>query len=258
MFEQLAPRLWRFHDDTASTSSLVVGDDRAAMIDCGSGHAPVMPMIREITPLPVDLLLTHAHPDHYGAAAEFERVYLHERDAKALGDMEPVFTIMGVPPLPRDTLHTFTNGHVFDLGGRSIRAIDLPGHTPGSVVFADDTGRALFSGDAVGSGDIVLMSVPKAYTLSRYRDSLRAFLPRIAPYKGYAWYAGHCHQSVRADGTENPVCPELIADMAALCDALLAGEVRGAEVQELFAPGQRSFRAYLGRAGVVFAESQLA
>ena len=51
---------------------------------------------------------------------------------------------------------------------------------------------------------------------------------------------------------------ELIADMAALCDALLAGEVRGAEVQELFAPGQRSFRAYQGRAGVVFAESQLA
>lgn len=258
MFEQIAPRLWRFHDDTNSTSYLVLGDTRAAMIDCGSGHVPVMPMIREITSLPVDLLLTHAHPDHYGAAAEFERVYLHERDAQALEEMEPVFTIMGVPPLPRDTLRTFKDGHIFDLGGRRVTAIDLPGHTPGSVVFADDTGRALFSGDAVGSGDIVLMSVPKAYRLSDYRDSLRAFLTRIAPYEGYAWHAGHYHQAIREDGTENPVCPELIGDMAALCDALLAGEVTGFEVQELFAPNERSYRAYQGRAGIVLSESQLA
>lgn len=258
MFEQLAPCLWRYHDDTNSTSYLVVGKSRAAMIDCGSGRRPVMPMIRAITPLPVDLLLTHAHPDHYGAAAEFERVWLHEDDAKALDAMEPVFTVMGVPPLPRDTLHTFTEGHVFDLGGRSITAIDLPGHTPGSVVFADDVGCALFSGDAVGSGDIVLMSVPKAYSLSRYRDSLQAFLERIVPYEGYTWYAGHHHQAVREDGSLNPVCPELIRDMAALCDALLAGQVQGCEVQELFAPDERSFRAYLGRAGIVYTESQLA
>ena len=258
MFESIAPSVWRYHDETGSTSYLVVGESRAAMIDCGAVARPLMAHIRAITPLPVDLLLTHAHPDHYGAAAEFDAVYLHEADAKALPVFEEAFKRMGVAPLRRDTLHTFSDGHVFDLGGRTLTAIGLPGHTPGSVVFADETGRALFSGDAVGSGDIVLMSVPKAYSLSRYRDSLQAFLERIAPCKGYTWYAGHHHQAVREDGSLNPVCPELIRDMAALCDALLTGQVQGCEVQELFAPDERSFRAYLGRAGIVYTESQLA
>ena len=213
MFEQLAPRLWRYHDDTNSTSYLVVGESRAAMIDCGSGHVPVMPMIREITPLPVDLLLTHAHPDHYGAAAEFERVWLHEDDAKALDAMESVFTVMGVPPLPRDTLHTFSDGHVFDLGSVSLTACALPGHTPGSTVFICKALACMFSGDAVGSGDIVLMSVPKAYSLVDYRVSLLAFLEKTAACRDYAWYAGHYHQAQREDGSANPPCYALCEDM---------------------------------------------
>ena len=126
------------------------------------------------------------------------------------------------------------------------------------MVFADETGRALFSGDAVGSGDIVLMSVPLAYSLADYRISLLAFLEKTAACRDYTWYAGHYHQAQRADGTLNPPCRALCEDMAQLCAALISGSHKGFAVNEIFAPGGKAFRAYMGRAGIVYTAEQLA
>lgn len=256
MFEKLTDNIWRYHDQTGSTSYLVVGETRAAMIDCGAIACPLMDEIRAITPLPVDLLLTHAHPDHYGAAAEFDAVYLHEGDIAALPVFEEAFALMGVAPLSRGTLHPLADGQVFDLGGLRLIACELIGHTPGSTVFICEALRCIFSGDAVGSGDIVLMSVPLAYTLSAYRDSLRAYLDKSAPWSAYTYLPGHWHQQKRADGTENPPCRALIEDMESLCCRALSGEIQGEETEEIFAPDRRALRAYAGRAGIVFAAGQ--
>lgn len=257
MITKLTDSIWRYHDETGATSYLVVGKTRAAMIDCGGSGKPVMPWIREITALPVMLLLTHAHPDHYGSAAEFDEVWLHEDDISALPVFEEAFSVMGVRPLDRRTLHAFSGGHVFDLGGESIIACELRGHTPGSVVFVDEAQHCIFSGDAVGSGDIVLMSVPLAYDLSDYRRSLEDFLEKRASWADYTWHSGHYHQADRGEGEPpNTPCRALIADMIRLCDALLAGEAQGERVQELFAPGGRARRAYFGRAGIVFSDKQ--
>ena len=40
-------------------------------------------------------------------------------------------------------------GHVFDLGDRSLRVLHFPGHTPGSIGLIDERARILFSGDTV-------------------------------------------------------------------------------------------------------------
>ena len=257
--KQIAKYVWRYHDLCGCTSYLVVGEKRAVMIDCGMTPGPIMPLIRTVTQLPVDLLLTHAHPDHYGAAADFESIWMHENDIAALDEMEPVFAGVGVKPLPREKLHAFCDGHVFDLGGRQLLAAELTGHTPGSTVFVDETEKMIFSGDAVGSGDIVLMAVPKADCLSAYRRSLAAFLDRSAPWADYSWHAGHWHQAERGEGKErNDPCCALIEDMISLCDAILAGEIVGEAVQESFAPDGVAYRAYLGRAGIVYCGHQLA
>ena len=256
--KQISDTIWRYHDVCGCTSYLVVGERRAAMIDCGMLPGPIMPMIREITQLPVDLLLTHAHPDHYGAAAEFEHIWMHEKDIAALDEMEPVFAGMGVAPLPRERLHAFADGQLFDLGGADLQAVELTGHTPGSTVFVYEAEKAIFSGDAVGSGDIVLMAVPKAFSISAYRQSLRAFLERSRPWADYAWLAGHWHQADRGEGRErNDPCRALIEDMVSLCDAILAGEIAGGNVTEAFAPDGCAHRAYLGRAGMVYCDHQL-
>lgn len=256
MFEQIGKRVWRRHDLAGSTSYLVVGEKRAAMVDCGAIPCSLMAEIRAITPLPVALLLTHAHPDHYGAAADFDEVWLHEDDAAALPVFESAFAVMGIAPLDRSRLHTFKDGQAFDLGGLTLSACHLPGHTPGSTVFVSKEEACIFIGDAVGSGDIVLMSVPLAYCLSDYRASLRAYLDKSEDWAEYVCLSGHCHQQKRADGTENPPCRALIEDMESLCCRALSGEIQGEETEEIFAPDRRALRAYAGRAGIVFAAGQ--
>lgn len=258
MFEQIGKHLWRYHDETGSTSYLLVGESCAAMIDCGCVVRPLMEEIRKITVLPVKLLLTHAHPDHFGAAGSFSEVWMHEDDIVALPVFEPSFAVMGVPALRRETLHAFTDGDEFDLGGMKVVACALPGHTPGSTVFVCEEEALLFIGDAIGSGDIVLMSVPLAYDVSAYRASLVSFYERCAPWATYAWHSGHYHQAQRGEGqAPNTPCRELVDDMIALCGALLAGEIEGEPREEIFAPGGRSRRAYLGRAGMVYSDEQL-
>lgn len=259
MFERLTDCIWRSHDAAGSTAYLIVGKTCAAMIDCGMVARPLMEEIRSITQLPVKLLLTHAHPDHYGAAAEFEEIWLHRADIAALPVFEKAFEIMRVAPLERSRLHAFDDGHVFDLGGRRIQACWLPGHTPGSSLFVCEEEACVFCGDAVGSGDIVLMSVPMAYDLAAYRRSLAGFMERSAPWEGYRWYSGHYHQAQRPDGeAPNEPCRALVGDMIALCDALLMGRLQGEATRELFAPGGAARRAYMGRAGIVYSDEQLA
>ena len=41
------------------------------------------------------------------------------------------------------------NGHQFDLGGRVLTAFNTPGHSPDSIMLADDANKLLFTGDTV-------------------------------------------------------------------------------------------------------------
>jgi len=100
------------------------------------------------------ILLTHAHHDHVGSAAEIvERtgapLHMHSADASVLrwASISRVVA-RSEPPIVTPTVDV-------DLAGRSalrFGAIDVevahtPGHTPGSVCFA--IGGELFTGDTV-------------------------------------------------------------------------------------------------------------
>ena len=49
----------------------------------------------------------------------------------------------------------------------------------------------------------------------------------------------------------------MVLDMIALCDALLEGRIQGEPREEIFAPGGKARRAYLGRAGMVYSDAQV-
>lgn len=251
--EQLTKRIWRWHDDTGATSYLVLGRDRACMIDCGTGRTPVLPRIRAVTSLPAELLLTHAHPDHCGAAHEFDRVWLHREDAARLNETEKAFASFGVPPIPKERLCPFDERMSFDLGDRAIRVIPLPGHTAGSVLFIDDAEKAVFSGDAVGSGDIVLMAIPLVLEMPVYRRALAEAADALEPCGDYIWYTGHYHQAWRPGlPGYNPVTLQTVRDMITLCDGLMAGNIPSVPVSEPLAPGGIARRAAYGKAGIIF------
>ena len=251
--EKLRSGLWRLNDAAGCTAYLVAGSDRAYMIDTGMGLAPLMPQIRAVTDLPVELLLTHAHPDHFAAAGEFEHVWLCKEDREILAGSEPLCRRFGVPPLDPQRVRFFQDGQIFDAGDVRLEALALPGHTPGSCAFGVPQWRELFTGDAIGSGDIVLMTLPGALRISAYRASVERFVQRVSAYADAEWRGGHCGQA-GTPGTPayNPPRMQVAQDMIVLCGKLLNGEISGECVEEPNAPGGRALRARWGAAGMVY------
>ncbi|WP_409179904.1 MBL fold metallo-hydrolase [Amycolatopsis sp. VS8301801F10] len=116
------------------------------VVDPGEGAAgPLAEALAEHELTPVALLATHGHPDHVGAAAELARAHeaplrLHPGDAEWYdGPFEPL-----------------EPGEI-EAAGLAVRVLALPGHTPGSVAFAVETGeggRLVFTGDTLFAGSV--------------------------------------------------------------------------------------------------------
>jgi len=86
------------------------------------------------------ILVTHGHPDHFGAATALRGawgipVYLHPADLDRAG-------LAGTQPL--------AHGQEVRFGEAVLQVIHTPGHTPGSVCFLG--GGCLFSGDTLFPG----------------------------------------------------------------------------------------------------------
>lgn len=123
-------------------SYLVVGEERAALIDLAVDTPELYPYACSIAGMPVQVLLTHGHPDHVYHLDTVSEGWLHPADHSLVKD--------GIPGLsaPMDVcLHPLADGQRIDLGGRELRVIALPGHTLGSVLFLDAQTGTLLSGD---------------------------------------------------------------------------------------------------------------
>ena len=81
------------------------------------------------------------------------------------------------------------DGDTFDLGDRTLTALHLPGHSPGSIALFEPHEGVLFSGDVVydlDPGEVLLDGI-KGAVVSDYVDSL----DRIADLPVTIVYPGH-------------------------------------------------------------------
>ena len=226
---QIAPGIYDVLDAGMSSFYLVEGNEKTAVIDTGiTPEASIMPLIRQYTSKPVILALTHAHIDHWYHMDEFETVYMCHDE---LTMPETFLTeMMGGKKLKPERTLDIRTGSVIDLGGTSLEVCQVPGHTPGSVVFLEKRGNHLFTGDAIGSGYGVWMQTPTAIPLDQYYVSLTHLLAWLVERGGrMAFHGGHRYQMFQSTAIPgfNPPSLGLLCDLIDLVDQVVTGQIVG-------------------------------
>jgi glyoxylase-like metal-dependent hydrolase (beta-lactamase superfamily II) len=167
-------------------SYLVEGARDVAIIDAGMGFANFKELADSLSDRDPIVLLTHAHWDHVGDAWLYDRVFVHESETDDLRtgttnqqlqhwfQQRHLFNV-DYPPetdpdsrcIPGTEPSGYLNeGDVIDLGERELEVIHTPGHSVGSVSFMDWNNRAIFTGDAVYGGTLLINfegTDPEAY-----------------------------------------------------------------------------------------------
>ncbi len=134
----------------SGNSLLVRGSGETVLID------PSIDVVsRGGVPAPVDAIInSHSHEDHIAGNGMFSdaRIHVHEADLPGVTSMDGLMAVYGLDGsartefeqtvidefhfTPRPDASGFTDGHVFDLGGRTrVEAVHLPGHTRGHSGF---------------------------------------------------------------------------------------------------------------------------
>ena len=138
---------------------LVADDEKnAVIIDPGAEASYILDVVRQQELKPLALLLTHAHFDHFGAAAEIMEqtglpLYVHELDRAMLLSPEVCLAEnLGFAAIYRKPdeagIRTFTDNETLKFSEElEFLVIHTPGHSPGSSCFRH--GNILFSGDTL-------------------------------------------------------------------------------------------------------------
>ncbi len=187
------------------TAGYLIEGARPVLVETGSqSSVPVLlASLAELGVQPGDLAgvaVTHIHLDHAGGVGDVARafpaatVYVHEKGARHLVDPTRLVrsAAMVYGPLldslygrldatPSERVHVLYDGDEIDIGGgRSLRAIDSPGHAKHHLGLLDSTSGLLFAGDAVGvrlpdGGVLRPATPPPDFDLDLAIESLRRF-----------------------------------------------------------------------------------
>ena len=150
--KEIRPDVYLMDEAHEATGYLVVGRDRACVIDTMNGYNDLYQAVRKLTDKPLTVVNTHGHPDHIFGNVYFDEAYMNPADLplSRLFTEDPEFlrqcgeNSLKMPPF-RDILP----GETIDLGGRTLEVFGLPGHTPGGILLLLREDRILFTGDSV-------------------------------------------------------------------------------------------------------------
>ncbi len=149
--------------DDFSRQFFFVGNDKILLIDTGFGTEYLIPKIREVSNLPIEVLLTHGHVDHIGGLKFFTEVSANEKD---------------FPMLPEDIKKKpLKDGDKIDIGNFVFEIIEIPGHTEGKKVKLEKKKKFLIAGDSVQEGPIFMFG-----DVSKF-DTYIASMEKLNNYK---------------------------------------------------------------------------
>ena len=159
-----------------------------AVIDPGDEPERIEALMATTGCTPVMILLTHGHFDHCtGVAGLLEKwpdlpVYIHEADVTDGVGGELTFR-----RLDEKNQRYWHEGDTLTVGGLTLRVMETPGHSRGSVCLLVEGQGVIFSGDTLFRGNCGRCDFPGG----DYRAMLRS-LARLGRLEGqYQVYPGH-------------------------------------------------------------------
>lgn len=206
--KKLNKSLWgiaEFNHFEKVISYLLVGRERAVLIDTGMGIFDINQAVRKITELPVTVINTHCHFDHVGSNHKFAEVFFFSCDfsqniankgwknseireymvpqtfnVKLEGFNNETFKIK-----PYQHGKTLQKDEAIKIDKFNFKIIHTPGHTPDSVCILEKKLNYLFCGDTLYNGPIYLQ-LPESDIVD-YRKSVK----KLLSLKKSKFYAGH-------------------------------------------------------------------
>lgn len=229
--EKVSEHITRIFGTSGELWYLVEGEQKAALLDTGSGIGRMKPLIESLTRKPLLILLTHGHVDHAMGATEFDcPIYMNGADDFIYDDHKPIEKRkegLGMAPAEvRDAIEEsdfipsrtapflpLNHGDIFDLGGITIEAFSCVGHTPGSMVFLLREERTVLLGDACNFFTFLFFDY--CAPIETYRKNLLVLKQQLA---------GKVDRILLSHGDGNAPL-DIIDGVIAVCDDILAGNV---------------------------------
>lgn len=192
-------------------SHVIVGPERALVIDTGFGIGDLKALVEELVQgKPYDVVSSHPHGDHTMGNFWFDKAYCHEYAVDSMKrQMRPgVFDMLldengrgknmdfcrdDLPEVKEYEIVGVPHGHIFDLGGgHEVEVIWMPGHCSSGICLLDKVNRILFTGDAINVMTMMTagpkrpgapkMPYAEYNCVQAFRDELEKFLPRVSEF----------------------------------------------------------------------------
>lgn len=225
--ESVAVNVTKITDPAGVYAYLVEGQYQAALLDTCCGVGNLKEFVEGLTQKPITVLCTHGHLDHAGGAFGFDIAYLSKKD-DALAkrhttvDFRRAYVETKVVPDTISTNHyvpqrdggylDFCDGQVFDLGGITLEAIALPGHTQGMICILIRELRCLLLGD--GCNIFTCLFESESSSIEAYKTSLQQLLLKHENQYDTVWFS---HGNSVGDKT-------IVNDCIDVCDEIMAGK----------------------------------
>jgi hydroxyacylglutathione hydrolase len=191
------------------------GRSEALIVDPGFEPEKVMRLLKSEKLTPSAILNTHGHVDHIAGNGDFKREFpdapliIGRGDAAMLTD--PILNLSGLYGLPITSPsadRTVDEGEILDVGGFSLQVLEIPGHSPGHVVFIlrEDNRTTVIGGDVLFAGSIGRTDFPGG----SFEQLVNGIRKKLWPLPDESIvYPGHGPETtIGEEKRSNPFCGE--------------------------------------------------
>lgn len=221
---QITPDLFVFQEPyhfEETLSYLIIGKEKAILIDTACGIGNLKKVVEEITDKPIMVINTHSHLDHIGGNYQFDEISMFDHAISRQISKEGVSHEIILKEILADNLitkplpehfdpkgfylppfrveHWLNDGNRMTLDEKELLVIHTPGEAVDHVCLLDRTDRILFCGDILLNGPVwthleggsINDLIKSYYKLMKYYDDFDYLMPghnetmldkRLLPY----------------------------------------------------------------------------